>query len=89
MSSKHLIILALFALAGCATTEPTIKIVTQRVEVPIATPCNATVPDVPDFNFEKLSTDSDIYLKTQTLLADRNLHKGYEGQLLSALKSCK
>jgi hypothetical protein len=89
MLNKLLIILAVSTLAGCATTEPVVKIVTQRVEVPIAVPCKTDIPAVPDFNFEKLTTDSDIYQKTQSLLADQNLHKGYEGQLLSALKSCK
>jgi hypothetical protein len=88
MQNKLIFILATFSLVGCATTDPVINTVIQRVEVPIAVPCKATVPTKPAFNFDKVTVDQDIYKKTQAILADRKLHQGYEGELEVALNSC-
>lgn len=85
---NNILICAIVLLGGCATTEPAINTVIQTVEVPIAVPCKASVPLKPDFNFDKLSTDHDVFDKTKALLADRKLHMGYEGELLAALTSC-
>ena len=70
-------------------TTPTIQTVVQKVEVPIAMPCVVEIPVTPDFNFDKLSQDNDIFEKTRAALADLQLHKSYETELLAALKSCK
>lgn len=88
MRNKILALVLLLVLSGCATREPTIKTVIQRVEVPISVPCKATVPPEPDFNFKRLSPDHGIYEKTRAILADRKLHIGYEIELLAALNSC-
>lgn len=85
---NNLLICAIILLSGCATTEPVINTVIQRVEVPIAVPCKAVVPLKPDFNFDKLTIDQDVFDKTKAVLADRKLHLGYEGELLAALTSC-
>ena len=75
-------------LSACATTEPVINTVVQKVEVPIAVPCEVEVPVRPDFNFDKLTPEQDVFEKTRALLADRKLHLGYETELLAALNSC-
>lgn len=77
--------------SGCATTQPqeTIRYVTQEVKVPIPVKCQTPTPDKPDFSFPKLQEDSDLFEKVKSLLSDRNLHLGYEDQLLTALQSCK
>ena len=85
---NNLLICAIILLSGCATTEPVSNTVIQRVEVPIAVPCKAVVPLKPDFNFDKLTIDQDVFDKTKAVLADRKLHLGYEGELLAALTSC-
>lgn len=88
MQNNILIISVLF-LAGCATTqEPAINTVIQKVEIPISVPCKATIPTKPDFNFDKITSDKDIFDKTKALLADRKLHLGYEGELLTSLTAC-
>jgi hypothetical protein len=51
-------------------------------------PCKATVPTKPDFNFDKLTEDQDVFDKTKATLADRKLHLGYETELLAAVNSC-
>jgi hypothetical protein len=85
---NSLLILAL-ALTGCATTNgPAVDAVIQKVNVPISIPCTAVVPPAPEYNFSNLTVDEDIFVKTQTLLADRDLSLGYEAQLLAALDSC-
>ena len=76
-------------LAGCATdTPPGINTVIQRVEVPIEVPCKVEIPAKPDFNFNKLTINDNIFDKTKSVLADRELHIGYETELLGALNSC-
>ncbi len=89
MQNKLLIIVSALFIAGCATnTPPGINTVIQRVEVPIAVPCKAEVPPKPNFNFDKLTPDQDVFDKTKAALADRKLHIGYETELLAALNSC-
>jgi hypothetical protein len=88
MKNKLFILVLAGLLFGCATTDPTIKTVIQRVEIPISVPCRAKVPEAPDLNFKRLTTDQSIYEKTKALLADRKLHLGYEAELLAALNSC-
>ena len=89
MQNKLLTLIAILALAGCATdTPPGINTVIQKVEVPIAVPCKAEIPVKPDFNFDRLTIEQDIFDKTKAVLADRKLHLGYELELLTALKSC-
>lgn len=88
---NKLIILAIASLlGGCATTTPPgINTIIQKVEIPIAVICKAEIPTRPDFNFDKLSPDQDIFDKSKAALADRRLYSGYETELLAALKSCK
>lgn len=90
MQNKLFMLVAALALVGCAhDTPPGINTVIQRVEIPIAVPCKAEIPVRPNFNFDKLTTEQDIFDKTKATLADRKLHHGYETELLAALKSCK
>lgn len=88
MQNKLLALIFVIMLAGCATTEPATKIVIQKEEIPVAVPCKVAVPVKPDYNFDKLTEDKDIFDKTKALLADRKLSQGYEGELQAALNSC-
>lgn len=89
MQNRLLILVATLSTVGCATTEPSgINTVIQRVEIPIAVPCKAEVPVRPAFNFDKLTTEQDVFDKTKAVLADIKLHLGYEVELLAALNSC-
>lgn len=75
--------------SACATNDPVLKVVTQRVEVPVPIACKADVPAVPDYCFPKLTQDSDIFEKSKCLLSDRKLQAAYDVQLNAALQSCK
>lgn len=88
--NKILLPISIIFLTACATKppEPVIQTVIQKVEIPIAVPCNAVIPAVPEFGFSSLLETDNIFLKVQTLLADRELHIGYETLLLAALESC-
>lgn len=89
MQNKLMLLLPLLLLGGCATQSPPgIQTVIQRVEVPIAVPCKARIPDVPEFNFDQLTVEQSIHDKTKAVLADRYLHLGYQRELLAALNSC-
>ena len=88
-TNKLFFTLVLLSLAGCATTEPVIKVVTQRVEVPVPVPCKEEAPPVPDYCFVKLTPESDIFDKTLCLLSDRERSLGYEIELLAKFNACK
>lgn len=88
MANNLFLAAAVLALGGCAC-KPTIKTEIQIVEVPISVPCSVAFPERPDFNFDKLTEDSDIFDKTKALLADMKLHLGYEIELEAALRACK
>lgn len=88
MQSKIIICFACL-LGGCVTTNPVIQTVIQRVEIPISVPCKTETPVAPEFNFDKVTEEQDIFEKVRALLADRILHKAYETELSAALKSCK
>lgn len=92
MQKSNLLILSCaILLSGCALftkPQPGIEVQIQRVEVPIVVPCKAVVPKVPSWYFDKLTTANNIFTKDQYLLADRELHLGYEAELLGALQSC-
>lgn len=89
MRVSSLILLPLFLLSGCFETIPTVKVVTQKVEVPVPVPCKEELPSKPDFNFDKLTEEQDLHDKAKALLADRQLHLGYETELVAKLKACK
>lgn len=88
MQNKLLIVSLAILLSACGHTEPVINTVIQKVEIPVEVPCKAKIPTVPDFNFGKLASTDDIYAKSKAALADRELHLGYEIELLAALNSC-
>lgn len=88
MENNLIIIFATLALTGCGTTKPVINTVIQKVEIPIAVPCKATVPAKPDFNFDKLVVEKDLFDKSKAALADRQLHLAYEAELLVQLNGC-
>lgn len=81
--------MAVLLLTACATPEPAVKVVIQRVEVPIAVPCTIETPVKPKYNFSSLTEEQDIFDKTKATLADRQLSAGYEKELEAALKACK
>jgi len=89
MLRNNLLIVSLLAFAGCATPPPGIEVQTQKVEVPVQVFCKTPTPPAPVLNFDKVTTQDDIYTKVQALLADRDLQLGYETSLVAALNSCK
>ena len=89
MNVNKLFLISALLLTGCATTEPVIKVVTQRVEVPIAVACKEEIPPPPEYCFNNISPESDIYSFVQCLLSDRKLSHAQEIVLTAKLKSCK
>lgn len=83
---KHLLIIsALLALSACGGQPiftPTI------VKEPIATSCSVDIPTTPDWNVNKLTSASSIVDKLKAVLADRELNRSYDAQLLAALQAC-
>lgn len=89
MQNSFIAIAMLLILTGCATPEPVIQTIIQKVEVPILVPCKQEIPSTPDFNFDKLTESDTLFDKTKSLLADKKIHLAYEEELLAALKACK
>lgn len=74
------IFLLLIMLTGCAS---------DPIKVPIPITCQTPVPAAPNYTFEQLSKDDNLYLKVRSLLSDRELSMAYEIELAAALASCK
>ena len=87
--NKLFIIAALITLTGCGTTQPVLKVVTERVEVPVPVACKEEAPIPPTYCFSTLTPDADIYDKTKCLLSDRLKSIGYETELLTKFNACK
>lgn len=66
-------------ISACAHTPP------QTILVP----CHVSKVTRPDFPFDRLPVGADSFKQTQTLLADRDVRKGYEGQLEAAVGACQ
>ncbi len=87
--SKSFLVVAIIMLSSCASTEPIVRVVTQKVEIPVPVACKALVPIPPEYCFPLLSKDADIFEKSKCLLSDRLKSIGYETELLTTLNSCK
>jgi len=84
---KWLLVLVV-ALAGCAgQVEPEPR--TVRVEVPVAVPCRAPEVVVPTWATGSLQKGDSLQTKVRALLAELEQRKGYEVQLVAALRSCQ
>ena len=84
---KWLLVLVV-ALAGCAgQVEPEPR--TVRVEVPVAVPCRAPAVEVPAWATASLQKGDSLQTKVRALLAELEQRKGYEVQLLAALRACQ
>lgn len=89
LKNKFALLLAPVLIMGCATApEPAVKVVIQRVEVPVEIPCKAVMPATPGLNFGSLSPEQDIFEKVRALLADRQLSIAHSAELAAALNSC-
>jgi hypothetical protein len=86
---KTLIVLTCLTLAGCATMPPVEKVVTQRVEIPIAVACKTPTPAEPTYCAPSLKPTDSIFDKTKCLLSDEDLRKANQLELTAALNSCK
>ena len=81
----HLVLVV--ALAGCVgQVEPEPR--TVRVEVPVAVPCRAPAVEVPTWATASLQRADSLQTKVRALLAELEQRKGYEVQLLTAVRSC-
>lgn len=84
---KWLLVL-MIALAGCAgQVEPEPR--TVRVEVPVAVPCLVPAVEVPAWATASLQKGDSLQTKVRALLAELEQRKGYEVQLLAAVRSCQ
>jgi|JI10StandDraft_1071094.scaffolds.fasta_scaffold1629978_2 hypothetical protein len=80
---KFAIVLAVALLAGCGH----MKKQPEQVMVPIAVPCKTETPNAPTYRYNP--PYADVYGAVRDLLGDREVAKAYQGELETALKSCK
>ena len=87
---KRMLLIVLFALAGCAgqpVAEPEPRIV--RVEVPVQVPCKAPQILAPAWAAAELKAADSLEVKVRALLAERRQRIGYERELLAANSACQ
>ncbi len=90
MQLNKLLLLAAFALSGCATNpEPGIKVEIQEVKVPVPVACKEKTPPPPDYCLPKLNKSVDIFEKVKCILSDRKLDSAYQKELTASLNACK
>jgi hypothetical protein len=73
------------ALTGCGTAPP----VTQKVEIPVFTPCVTVVPERPAFEFDKLPADATDGAKVLARARDWPRGRKYEAELEAIIAGCK
>jgi hypothetical protein len=79
--------LAALVLAGCAAPPPRVEI--QRVNVPIPVACREPAPERPAMPTEALRPGGTMDDFARAAMAEIERREGYEGQLLTALESCR
>lgn len=75
------------ALVGCASKP--VRYETVEVKVPVRVPCDVESPAQPGWVAGLVPREADVYVQMRALLADRELAKGYMGELEVALAACK
>ncbi len=76
------------ALAGCASS-PEVITRTIEVKVPVSVPCKAPAVERPQFAFDRVSKNDDVYVKGRALLVERKQRQSYEQSLEAALAACQ
>lgn len=74
-------------MAGCASSPPKVGIQQVRVAVPVA--CQEPEPNRPVMPTEHLAGDADVDAYVQAAAAEIERRRGYEDQLVTALRNCK
>lgn len=87
---KYWIMCCLLFLAGCSSTEPTIKVETQIVKIPVVTSCiNKTdIPVKANYVTIKIKKQDDPVVKIRKLNALTTQQEGYNKLLLGLLNNC-
>lgn len=86
LAGKLATILAAFALASCAHTEP--RIVYRDVKVPISVPCKVTLPDEPVYATQGLTLDEPLFDLVRAVLVELEQRKADQVEARAAAKSC-
>lgn len=77
-------------LVGCATKQVDAEVKTVEVKVPVMVPCQVPAIEKPRLYFDELAEkDMDMFKKTQLLLAQDYVLKGYVGELEAAIRACQ
>jgi len=87
---KYWIVCCLLFLAGCSTAEPTIKVETQIVKVPVVINCinKADIPVKENYVTIKIKKQDDPVVKIRKLNALTTQQDDYNKLLLGLLNNC-
>lgn len=86
MKCATVLIAACALMAGCASTN---HVEFQRVNVPVPVVCQEPVPERPAMPTEALASTATLDQFAQAAMAEIERREGYEGELLTALESCR
>lgn len=78
---------AVLLMAGCTSSPPKVGVQQVRVAVPVA--CQEPEPTRPVMPTEHLAGDVDVDAYVQAAAAEIERRRGYEDQLVTALRNCK
>lgn len=74
-------------LVGCGATPPA-RVEIQQVKVAVPVPCDEPEPERPNMPTEHLPLGADVDMYVQAASAELERRKGYEIQLVGALRNC-
>lgn len=84
---KILMIAACAALSGCATHDVVYKPV--PVQTIVSVPCHIPVINKPAMPVDAVTTKNTMFEQVRSLLAEREIRRGYESMLEASTKACQ
>lgn len=85
---KKLLILCIFVLSGCASTQTQQVVTSTQVKVPVAMLCTVTYPDKPVDHLADLKDTDSILTKGDAAIAELKEFQIYSDKLMAALIGC-
>ena len=86
MNRFPILLIAALVLSACGQRE---VFTPTTVKVPVQVKCDVDIPQEPDWHAGHTSPDAPLMDKLKAVLADRELNKGYDSQLIAAITACK
>lgn len=85
-----LLLLGLLIITGCSSTAPTVRVVTQKVNIPVIVPCiqEQDIPVYSDYVKTKINRSDEGYTKVRKLIIRDFEHQKFAKVVEATMKGC-